>query len=145
MYFTETKHEVWKESGYSIHLADCVWYFSQNLRASIERKKESNFRRHAFVWSVKLAKFSDARNRVQPRAMTRLARLNEPGSGSPWRVLSTTTKFPRTGFNNTISFGKVARQRGRHRSRVRTMRKLICTDTLEINTARAVTIASKSF
>lgn len=110
-----------------------------------ERKKESNFRRHAFVWSVKLAKFSGARSRVQPRAMTRLARLNEPGSSSPWRVLSTTAKFPRTGFNNTISFGKVARQRGRRRSRMRTMRKLICTDTLEINTACAVTITSKSF
>jgi len=78
-----------------------------------DRKKESNFYRHAFVWSVKLAKFSGARSRVQPRAMTRLARLNELGSGSPWRVLSTTAKFPRTGFNNTISFGKVARQRGR--------------------------------
>lgn len=83
---------------------------------------------------------------AKPSATARddkVSSIKRASSGLLWRVLSTTAKFPRTGFNNTISFGKVARQRGR--SRVRTMRKLICIDTLEINVARVVTIASKSF
>lgn len=62
------------------------------------------------------------------------------------RVLSTTArKFPihrRTGFNNTISFGKLGAAGNvavavLDISRVRTMRKLICTDTREINTQLA--------